>query len=368
MKKARWWIFGIGWPASLVGMLDSVHHHIRMMLSVRLPVTSYGGRHVESGALITVLVVGTSELAVQLIENLIENPRRTKVEKGVYLWRLRRFVEEITNNEHTLLISCIDCRIGRILLHRCLEMPEFVNLSINVLTDSELPHGARRRQKDNLRLIRRGNFQWQTGHSRDDFELFYYRMYLPYAIETYGERAQTRKYWRLRIAMRNGGILWILQDGVKLCGSLYMISGGVFYSLAVGTSLRRGDPNFKGVLASTYLFEIQCAKEHHLRVVDLGVCRPLLQDGVLLHKKRWGAVVAPSKRQRNSLFVHWNENAKEIPVFFGSASPIVIKNDRLFGVIGKSDSMRVMQAVKKQLWLPGLTDISSIEDLHDGIE
>lgn len=345
-------------PLKLVDFFDVAVHRSKVVLNYNLPVKRLTGTHLVTGRKVSVVIIGSSKTADYLVNLIFGTVKSTESLGSLYYWSLNHFFKQTISSDDMLVLCCIDTYLGEKVLGQYLRVPEFVGMRWEITHDKAISDRARRSQKKNILSVKKGGFKWETGHSIEDFEEFYQDFYSPYAKQKFKKDASIRSYWRLRNLMRQGGILWTLLEKRKVCGTLFSIRDGTFFAIATGTLLREGSAKYNGALASVYLFSLQYTRTQGISVIDLGVCLPSLQHGILLHKKRWGAALTPSARNRNSLVMYWPKRSTELTEFFNRVTPIVHHHDSLVGITGNSS-----EAIT-QWMLPGLHDIQKYTNFN----
>lgn len=150
------------------------------------------------------------------------------------------------------------------------------------------------------KLTRSGNALRKAGFTADitraeaDFSDFYERCFLPYVRSRHGENAvvQTRAETMAGRARAGWELLALRRDGVIAAGATVEFSGARarFWQMGV----RDGDPELlaEGVSDFVYHHMLSVCRERGVGVLNLGSCRPFVQDGVLEYKRRFGAYVA----------------------------------------------------------------------------
>ena len=187
---------------------------------------------------------------------------------------------------------------------------------------------GRRTLKSDLRRIAREGLEPRLG-SGGDVTTFLRELYEPY----------TRARWHtsyvplppswVRQAPRFCQVLWIERRGERVGGALLEPRGRELRDVAVGV-LDQQDPY--GVRAAQYYFAIRHAITHGYRRLALGGSRPVLNDGVVRTKRKWGAVLTPT--------LQWDYLALALPRGpealrgFLTAHPLVAEMDgRFYAVV-----------------------------------
>jgi hypothetical protein len=98
----------------------------------------------------------------------------------------------------------------------------------------------------------------------------------------------------IRQVARICDVMWIEQAGARVGGALLEPRGRELRNLAFGVR----DPAVvrDGVLSACYWLMIEHAVREGYRALQLGSSRPVLSDGVLRHKLKWGGVLTPVRQ------------------------------------------------------------------------
>lgn len=226
-----------------------------------------------------------------------------------------------------------------------ITMPSWVDMFIDtrgtledVLTRSPV---GRRTLKSDLRRIAREGLEPRLG-SGDDVSIFLRELYEPYTRARWDTSYVPAPPSWVRQAPRFCQVLWIERHGERVGGALLEPRGHELRDVAVG--VREQDDPY-GVRAAQYYFAIQHEITHGYRRLALGGCRPVLSDGVVRTKRKWGAVLTPT--------LQWDYLALALPRGLGAlrgfltAHPLVAEMDgRLYAVVDP--------AAKERPDVPGL--------------
>ncbi len=186
--------------------------------------------------------------------------------------------------------------------------------------------------QNNVARIRKHGLSWSISHDERDFDYFYHQMYLPFIAQRYGEQGQARSEHRMRRRFRKGGLLWVTQGARKLAAEVFSIRGRQLSSLLMAPEPRHKDAVKIGSLSATYLFMLQWATQQGCREVLEGVSRPALSDGVLVHKKHWGAQLMDSPDARHDLLFTWPRFTEPIARFLHETPLVVRVGEQLGGL------------------------------------
>ena len=139
------------------------------------------------------------------------------------------------------------------------------------------------------RKVRRYGLHCQLVQDRGALEEFYREFYCPYILCRFGRAAHLRSFHELGTAMRSGFLLKVLQGSQWISGLVCRRHKAEVLAFAFGLRGDYADLLRRGALSATYYFLIRWALEHSIEVVDLLRSRPHREDGVFVHKRRFGA-------------------------------------------------------------------------------
>ena len=207
---------------------------------------------------------------------------------------------------------------------------------------------GRRTLKSDLRRIAREGLEPRLGSGRD-VSTFLRELYEPYTRARWDTSYVPPAPSWVRQAPRFCQVLWIERHGERIGGALLEPRGPELRDVAVGIR-DLNDPH--GVRAAQYYFAIQHAIAHGYQRLALGGCRPVLSDGVLRTKRKWGAVPTPT--------LQWDYLALAMPRGpealrgFLTAHPLVAEMDgRLYAVVDPAAKERPAVAGLAGFIVPG---------------
>jgi hypothetical protein len=252
------------------------------------------------------LIVAGGTWAQYLPTALTEGPFEYTKLGSVPLWHLPRTLRARAPSA-TLIIARVD-RIAAQLLFGpdYLRVPDTVDLRLDIPEDL----GSLYRGKDNstlrndLNRAQRNGLTCEISHCEADLIDFYHRFHVPFVRERFGRFASPHNLTFLRGHFPQGGLIWVMHNGKRVAGSVFGQPDRVPTALALGTL--NGDYAVVELGVNTVIFRTLIEHAHHLgrREINFGGSRPLLIDGSLRFKKKWGMRIA--KRERSQmLLVHW---------------------------------------------------------------
>jgi hypothetical protein len=209
-----------------------------------------------------------------------------------------------------------------------LDAPLSIRMQLDlrrVLDQNALEQAVHSNHK-NIRKVRKEGFTSIISHEAADFDLFFDHMYVPTLQAHFGEWdfGRDKDYYRQLFTQ---GFLVIAAHPLhgKIAASLCTIKDKVFYAVICGMLDGEEQWRFIGGLSALYWFEMNEAVSRKLAVYDAGEVMAMEQDGLFIHKRKWGLtckanpwlhqsslLVIPEKNSRG---LAWLRNHRFIPAF-----------------------------------------------------
>jgi len=143
--------------------------------------------------------------------------------------------------------------------------------------------------KSDIRRIRKNHLGYRVTRDPQEFERFYYTMYLPHIKRIYGDRAFLMTYKDMQAAIAQCELFLITQDGQDVAGAI-LLYGETEYVRGWSGGVKDGDIGWvkAGALSAIQYFQTQYLIDKGVIRLHCGASRPFLNDGVLRFKKKWG--------------------------------------------------------------------------------
>ena len=220
----------------------------------------------------------------------------------------RRAVGEVRGPLGFTRLTLPDADLTLLALHRrargrarergYLVMPAWVQTSIDTRRSLEAiaegERSGRNSRKNDIRRTQKSGLRPVLVRSPAEVLHFFEAWWRPFIETRYGaEMVAFSTDWARQMA-RVCDVMWVERDGVRLGGSLLEPRGRELRNLAFGVR----DPAAvrEGVLTACYWFMIERAVREGWDALQLGSSRPVLSDGVLRHKLKWGGVLTPVRQ------------------------------------------------------------------------
>ncbi len=236
-----------------------------------------------------------------------------------------------------LAIAAVPRRTGVSLLRQGFTtVPEAVGARLAVQADGTTFKDASATARRNVRQVEKRGFAWSVTHDIGDFEHFYDRMYVPFARRRYGDLAFVRNRHALRRRFRHGGLLRIDEGGTIIAAQLFKREGDRVEMLGPGTLDGDPGPVKRGAFSALYVFAEAYAREQGLKWLDFGASLPALSDGVLGHKRGWGAEIEPRVEADRDLVLCWQKPTPALVAFL-RAHPLIVHADAGLALLAAPD-------------------------------
>lgn len=171
-------------------------------------------------------------------------------------------------------------------------VPLHVLSSINLETPIDVL-ASNRDAKNELRVIRKHDYQFRELRSDEAFEEFYREMLSPMVARRHHESAFLSSMANLKQQYANEGYLLAAYLDSEWVGANLVLNGTQGTLVSANVGWRDGsDELMKKRVVSALLYElIKRAAEQGFRTLDLGSSNPFANDGPLNYKLKWGASI-----------------------------------------------------------------------------
>ncbi len=209
---------------------------------------------------------------------------------------------------------------------------------------SRLTRDLRRR----LKRIEMQGFSYEVSRRMEDFDHFYYQMYLPYVQGRYGERATITSYRLARRYFERGHLVLVRQNGHLVSGVLVYLEGQTYVATLAGVRKEFTHLARQGLTIAMYWFNICRAWQLGVSQLDLGRTRPRLGDGVFAFKRQWGSRVAPV----DNIHVSWRFLAQhlnnDLCYHLNQQGFLALEDGRFWRVAVETDEIRLTEMERRR--------------------
>ena len=155
------------------------------------------------------------------------------------------------------------------------------------------PKGCSHGLRENLRKMRRQNFELHQSGSDADWKEFFETMVRPQALARHGAGAWIPSQTLMDEFSRVGILHFVTREGERISGMCMVPRGDTIWGAVSG--VRQGDPNLlrQGASFAVFALTIEWARAQGYRFFDAGRTGPFVHDGVQQFKRNWGLSPVP---------------------------------------------------------------------------
>jgi hypothetical protein len=244
---------------------------------------SYGGS-------LVVTYAGLS-FARPIIESIFftEKPAEKCIGR-IPFWRISELVDD--NIGDITVIAAPKWIIYKLPRRKAFVFPHYVDqiLSLKGSWDDVKGRMHKNLRKSEFRRYRKYGYEYEVSHNDEDFEKFYYDMYLPTMNDRHGDLSDPMSLRQARQIFHHGWLLLVRRNGDYVAGGLCHSQENVVLFDLVG--VLHCDPQLmrEGAQGAAYHAVIHSSHQRGYEAVHFMGCKPYLR-GVFQHKRRWGASV-----------------------------------------------------------------------------
>ena len=212
----------------------------------------------------------------------------TKI-RSIYIWELKKFVsrqDAVLIDVHKIFGDFFDDGF---------LVPFNVRQVLNIDKSKSTGNMIKLRNKELNKLKK---YSYEIKNDDESLKFFYDRMYAPYINKKFGSADD---FIYLKKSLRKGELIFTKQNDEYVSGALCEIHNDTYYCQKNGVA----DEKYvkEGALLATYYFPILRAIELDKTIVDFGLSKPFLTDGVLWHKNLWGVRICEEEVKKRFIYL-----------------------------------------------------------------
>lgn len=306
----------------------------------------------------TVVVAGSEPWASYLAQLFFGTPPQREYVGKIRLSALPRTLKRLSDSA-TLVIARVDELTARVFLPRSyVVVPEWVDLLLTVPDDFETLTRGNHSLKSDLKTALRNRLTCQVSHSAGDLETFYQVFYVPFVRERHGAYAYTWSLGMLRYHLRRGVLVWVTQGGQRIAGAVLRAKGAMLQTVAMGTANGDYQPIRLGAATAIYCHAVEYARASGCTEINFGGSRPVLTDGALRFKTKWGMRLVQQAGPCYDFLIRWEHLDDSIRAFL-SKTPLIFRDREQLSAVAYVPgdgplSQQQAAGAYRALWTPGL--------------
>jgi hypothetical protein len=244
-----------------------------------------------------------------------------------------------------------------------LRVPEWLCAFVDLPDDLEAYlHGNDSRDSD-VRRLRSKGYTYEISQSVQDLDIFYEHFHAPLVRRRHGAQAAVAPRWVLRHWLSHGGLLWVLHQGRRVAGAIFVFEAGGLHLLSAGCE---DHPEARAGFAGIYVFLWSHAHGLGIRRMNLGGTRPTSRDGAFRYKRKWGARFAEKTDQYADMHLWWQRPSPALRELL-QHTPLVFRDRVGLSQIAALPEKGQSHALAKDLRSPGLQRIVLLDGETSGV-
>lgn len=152
---------------------------------------------------------------------------------------------------------------------------------------------------EDIRTSKKHNYGYLFTRSMRMLDFFYENIYLPFVDSRFNQEKINTTFSKMKQDFKKGGLLLLEDKDRYIGGSVIEIKDKTIHPIYTG--VLNGDLGLlkKDALVALYYIYFKFAQDRGLKIIDLGLSRGFLDDGVLRYKSKWDTQIEFDKKRSN---------------------------------------------------------------------
>lgn len=232
--------------------------------------------------------VGKNLMPDYFFNKFYTQPPSVKIEMTVYLWKLRRELKTIEQKAHLLFVK-IHKFLKIFFINGYIIIPEYISQTLDINRDmiNIRKNFHKNLLKTDIRKIRKYNYDYEFTKNFNKLNFFYNEMFIPFVKKRHNNYVHLESLKNAK-RLSSAGILFIKKENKYVAGATLQKKGKIIVTRMFGVI--HGDEVLfrQSVIAAIFYYLIRFAKEKKYQKIDFGFTNPILNNGILLYKNKWG--------------------------------------------------------------------------------
>lgn len=341
-----------------------IHRICTILFDIYLPVTLFNENRKHGNPELTLLIAGKGDVSPFLLDRMCDLETKTTKQGRKLIWK----ISSMCNSQVNAIFIEADRCFSRFLSSRgFVAVPEWVLFTMDIsMTAEEIIRRWKRRAKRNLRLIKRYKYEYEVNCDRKKLYFFYHNMFLPYIGERFRNLCLLASFGYMENLLQNGVLLLVKRGNEFVSGVLIATTTSIPIVAFLGVKDGREDYVKQGAISALYYYTILWAKERGFTEMDFGHCRPILNDGILLYKRRLGMGIHRSSRKHRILYISIVKLNSYLEQFLIDNPLIYDDQGKLKGLVFFQErdqpTLQEIEDLKRKYYIPGLEGFTVVSN------
>ena len=262
------------------------------------------GKEKHSGKNLRILFISTKTPSPHILNVIyVQKPEIEKTMRFKFLSIVKK-INQIQSEIDAVFIKCDRFYSGFFEKQGFTIIPEWVRMTLDISEpfDSFITNLSRSAKED-IRKIKKLGYTYEISEDINKLDLFYNKMYVPYVSWRFPETDICTNFYTMKNLFEQGNkLLFVKHEDEYIFGGLFLKTKDKITATYAGIMEGKFDHVKRGVIAASYYYLIQHSKENGAKLVDLGSCRPFVNDGLFSYKRKWGAKIGKSGNECSEIY------------------------------------------------------------------
>ncbi len=295
------------------------------------------GKELGSGGPIKALYIGNSLNHRFVFNSILSEYIVLDIKKNLHIFKAFRFAQEYENKLDIIFMDLgyIYGKLMKLYQMNYIYVPRFLGQKMDIGKNKQDLVNYLRRHRDSkiINRIIKNNITYRIVATEDEYRDFYHNYYMPYTRKRFGETALIENEEVFLRMCRRGKVMQILHDNEVKLYCLMQLESRVLSLHWLGISENINEKMHSIIINASYYYQFLYAFENGCDYVDLLYVRPLLNDGVYLYKRCWGAKIYPVSDLKGGIYIKPTNMSGPIVNIFSNNYYVTKQNKKLIAKI-----------------------------------
>jgi hypothetical protein len=258
----------------------------------------------HSGKNLKILFISNTTPSPYILHLIYTN--KPKIERNVKfnIINIKKYVSKIQSDIDAVFIKCDRFYSGFFEKQGYKIIPEWIRMIIDISEPLEsFFNTLSKNAKEEIRRIKKLDYTYEVSQDLEKLKLFYYNMYIPYTAWRYPETDIHTNFYIMKHLLDQGSkILFIKYKDEYIFGGFFLKKKNFVTASYAGVMKGKFDHVKRGVIAASYYYLIIYSKLINAKIIDLGSCRPFVNDGLFNYKKKWSTKISKSEKVFSEIY------------------------------------------------------------------